>query len=597
MKTLRRTHLAVALLAVALCARANAQVLDQVPPNCLAVLKVKSLNAVNAKAIKLAATFGLDQMLPDFKDPLASLLTKAQLTAGVNKDGETAIVCMGGEHANKAEPPIIWLVPVSDYQAFVGNFKDATPNGDVTKATSPDDNKPVFIAHWGDFAAVSPQETLVGNKPTGFHLDGLAAKESEARDFTLFANMEQLRSVALPKLKEQRQKILDAVDQQMSKDASSKNFAPLVKAFVGQYLDGVQAFLEQATNGVISMNLSDDGISTGGLVEFKADSDFGKTCAELKGQSTTNLLTGLPDIKYFAFGGFAADPKVLQRIVTQVVDPLAKQLASSGDQGQKFADALTALETLAGAINSSASGIVSPQGALGQEAVFQSINIVNGDAKTILSADRKLLDGFGELLKDAPQSKNAPMTVDFKQDAKTIDGVSLDHYGMQLTLDPNDPKAAQAQQAIGMIYGPNGMGSDFGIVNDNTFISVSGGTDQLISTLIAAAKNPQDPLDAQPGVKAVSAHLPDSRFIEYYVAVDNIVTAVAHYAAGFGFAVKFHLPPNLPPIAMAGSTDGASLRFDMFIPADLVQSLIAAGLEVEQNMQNQGNGGGNPGGL
>ena len=57
-----------------------------------------------------------------------------------------------------------------------------------------------------------------------------------------------------------------------------------------------------------------------------------------------------------------------------------------------------------------------------------------------------------------PQDKNpSKVGFDFKSNAKTIDGVAFDTYEMTTKFDPNDPKAAQAQQMMAMVYGPNGI--------------------------------------------------------------------------------------------------------------------------------------------
>ncbi len=604
MKVRNRVMMSVALLALALASAAEAQVLDQVPANAIAVVKIKSLSGVNAKVIKLANAWGVDEMVPEFKDPLGSVLEKAHLTQGINKDGDLAVALFPapegaaaaapqagageegavGKRLSQIPPPqMLGLLPVSDYKAFVGNFNNPQEQGEITTVANPEDGKPMFIAHWGDYAAVSDTKSLLENKPTGFKLAGLAAQEAE-KDMTLFANMEQIRAFG-PKLKEQRQKLLDEMTDNLGKDEASKNLQPVMKAMANMYMNVVQDYLEQGTSGVASINLSDAGINAATFAEFAPDSALGKSFSSLRGQSADSALAGLPDRKYFAVGGYAVDSKVAQAMVAKLADPVLAELGQAGDAWKPVADAGTSMKDAIGATNSANMGYVVPTGDVGQEAILQSIGVVNGDAKALHDDYRKMFTSLADLMKTGPQSTNAPMTFDFKPDAKTVDGVSFDHFQANLAMDQNDPKAAQAQQAIALLYGPNGVGSYSGVASDNHYVVISGGSDQLISDLLASAKIGQDVISSRPSVALVASHLPKNPVMVYYVFLDQIAASASKMAANFGFPIKLTLPDNLPPIGFAAGTNGPSIRFETFVPSDLIQNLISSALKVKQDMQ------------
>ena len=55
-----------------------------------------------------------------------------------------------------------------------------------------------------------------------------------------------------------------------------------------------------------------------------------------------------------------------------------------------------------------------------------------------------------------------------------------------------------------------------------------------------------------------------------------------------------NIKPDLAPIGMSVSSEGAALRADSFIPADLVESMITTGLQLKMM---GGGGRGKPGGL
>jgi hypothetical protein len=593
----RRVAAAAAIAAFVLCTQARAQVFEQVPADAAAVFEIKDLGGLNTKVAKMAKTFGLDEISPEFKDPLASLLEKGHMTKGINKGGDAAVVFFTPEKkgdADKKEPDVLALVPVSDYKAFVGNFEPADEKADagVTAVKDPSDpSKSMYITERGKYAAMSDHKEVLGHKSGGLKLTTAAHKEADAKDAIFYLNMPALREKVLPELKANRKKMLDDISTELQNNPQAKQFGPVVNVVVNQWLDFAQNFMQDAQAVVFSLNLTDEGMAGGGLAEFAPDSEMGKTVAQMKSNGTP-LLAGLPDRKYFAFGGFSVDPGVTGKMLDQYVDPVIKELnKSGGDTGKQIADLLKSMKVMMASTTHSASGYVVPTGPLGQESIVQAVTVVNGDAEKIHESYKTMLGGMSKLMAQAPKGAAAPK-FEVTPDAKTVDGVKLDSYSMKMEFDQNDPSAAQAQQMMAMIYGPNGMGGNMGVVNDKTLVVVQGGTDKLLSETIAAAKAGKDVLSQTPGVKSVSAQLPDGRVLEYYVALDNIVTSAVKYAQGFGLQVKLKLPQNLPPLGVSAGTDGPSARMDVFVPAQTVQSLVAAGIQAYTQMQNGGGAGG-----
>jgi hypothetical protein len=150
--------------------------------------------------------------------------------------------------------------------------------------------------------------------------------------------------------------------------------------------------------------------------------------------------------------------------------------------------------------------------------------------------------------------------------------------------------AAQQAQMMGMMFGPNGMGGEMGAINDKTFLVVIGGNDKLGVDSVASAKAGQDALGTAAHIKAVSGQLPKQRVAEFYVALDNMVRYGINVAQQNGMGLNIKIPPNLPPIGVAVATEGPSAHIDSFIPAQLIQSLVAAGLQAQRQMNGPGAG-------
>jgi len=153
------------------------------------------------------------------------------------------------------------------------------------------------------------------------------------------------------------------------------------------------------------------------------------------------------------------------------------------------------------------------------------------------------------------------------------------------------------QQMMGVMYGPGGINLLTGQVNDKLAVTSMGVNDEGLKTLIASAKANDDKLAHSAALAATKKSLPQMRFAEMYVSLDQIAVTLASYAKAFGMPVNFQVPPDLAPIGMTLATEGGSaLKGDCFVPAQTLQSLIAAGMQTYMQMQG-GQQPGGPGGL
>jgi len=180
-------------------------------------------------------------------------------------------------------------------------------------------------------------------------------------------------------------------------------------------------------------------------------------------------------------------------------------------------------------------------------------------------------------------------------DAKNIEGVTLTQFKTAMNGQPKTPEEQQALFIMQMLYGQNGMTGYAGAVGADKVLGVVGGNDQLLASAVQAAKSNADDLAKGPAASVIKA-LPSQRRAAVFVSVDTIASTVLDVMAARGMPGGVKLPPNLPPLAAAVDTDGTAIRLDGYIPAQTVQALIAAGMQMWlQNMQ--GGGAGQPGGL
>jgi hypothetical protein len=646
------TTLAVAL--VALCViQARADVTSQLPAESLVVMKVNNLAGLSQKLGKLSQDLGLAQMKPEMGDPLGSLKKSMNIQKGLNESGDLgfafidpstvkgaakpaaakpAAAADGADADDKKEPPLVMLWPVTDYKAFVSNFGEAQDAGSgVTQIKVPDNDEPQYVAQWGNYAAISPSKAVVSMKPMtgGLKVSGKGAEAMQKNDMTVWTNIPALRTKYQSALSQNRDKWLKQVDTAVGKDPETAKFVPVAKAALNQALEVANSTLRDAQSATWGVNFGENGITSTMMADFTPGSEVGGYVQGFKA-SNDPLLRGIPADKYLMFGGMQSNPATMTKLFDQIAGPILAQINTlPPEQANALKQYADSMKKSLGAIQSQTGGMLAPSGQLGQEPIIQFVAVVRGDAKTIRQSQidiaknqQQLQNVFQRVAENAahPQGEagdnanagdaNAPkpaggaaaatpelMKVTVEPNAKTVDGVQFDIITTALNPEAqNDPKAMQAQMAMNWMYGPNGARVMVGSLDDKNVLVASGVPDEVLSKVIAAAKKSDDPLDANAAVKSVSDQLPKNRIAVMYVPLDQVVSTIANYAGAFGMQVPIQLPPDLPPIGTAISTDGATLRADSYVPTELVKALTAAAIQVQMQMQG-GRQPGGPGGL
>ena len=163
----RRLAMAGALSGAIWCGQAHAQVLDQVPSDALAVFKIKSLDKTNAKVAKLAKAFGLDELSPEMKDPLGSMLEKAQITKGIDKTGDAATAIYAPDKGEQGGDPRAGRAGSRQrLRGFPRQFQKRAmppPADGLTAVKDPNGDKTLYIGHRGNATRSSAIKPTTSN--------------------------------------------------------------------------------------------------------------------------------------------------------------------------------------------------------------------------------------------------------------------------------------------------------------------------------------------------------------------------------------------------------------------------------------------------
>lgn len=594
MKTMRHAGAVAIVLAMLLASSLRAQVLKSVPGDALLAIKISNLQQTSDKVKKLAEDLGIAAMVPQFADPIAAIQEQTNIRQGLDLAGELAFVFMDPAHTGgDPDDAFLVLVPVSDYAAFLTNFAGAKTEGAVTEVEI---GRTTFIANWGKYAAIGVNKDAIAKQPSGpgLSIPALSAKEIAGKDAILYANFAALRTKLVPQLQEHRPQLVAMMEDALKNEPAAAKFVPVLKAALNQALNVAEEFLNDADAATVGISIAPEGINSTVMAEFKSGSYIANTVSAMNAKNTdAPLLAGLPEGKYLFYGGGVSDPAVNSKLVSDLIDPIVKELAAVGPEGKAIEDYVATIKTYIASQKGQNFGVLAPTGAIGAEPLLQFISVQSGDAQSMAASYTKMIDQQTQVMKSFNVPGTAAITPTHTARAKTLDGVTFDTIVTKVDMNAQDPQAMQQAQIMNMMYGPQGAVVNYGVVGDK-LLTVSGVSDAVVSSAIAAVKANSAPLAGLERVKAVAAQLPKQRLAVIYVPVDEIATTVLNYARQFGAGMNVQLPPDLPPVGVTVATQGTAMRVDSHIPTTLIQSMVAAGMQAAMQM---GGGGPRGGGL
>lgn len=597
---LRRAFAALALTAAIGPVVAHADVAESFPADALVVVKVNKLDQTNQKMGKFFTDLGVTAFQPMLENPVDAFLAQIGATNGVDRAGELGFAFLdpakvGGDEDNA----FLVLVPVSDYDAFVGNFQEPVKDGAVTQVKMPQGAKPGFVAKWGDYAALSPAKNAVATQPGDkLQLPARAKKEMADGDFVLYANTKALEPRLAPQLAELRTTAIDEVKGELTDDPEKAKFAPVAEAGLGKLYDAAGAFLRDADSATVAVTFGEDAVSFNTVAAFKAGSYLaGFSKALGTADADGSLLAGLPDGRYLFAGGVNVGEEAVTALFKDVVDPV---LAVARD------DSLTPLKAYAASVrqyvqtaDKQAFGMVTPTGAsVGTDALIRFGSVTEGDSAKLAQLTQEMqaqqeaaMAALGGAAAKQPKSTVTP-------NAKTVAGVAFTEISVVVPEGEaaNDPEVAQMKQGMDLMYGKGGAKIYVGPADADTTITYSGLTDEQVAALIAAAKAGDTPVADNAAVKPVADLLQDEPVAAFYYFPDQIALTLGTVAGQMGLPIELPpFPDDVQPIGTAVSVaDDTTIEARTVVPSSTLSTLIAAGMQVFMQMQG---GRGGAGGL
>ncbi len=568
---------AVGVVAVLGVARLGlAQSISTVPDSAILMVKVNNVQKVSQKIGKLCEQWGIAAIKPEAADPLGFLQNRTQIKKGVNLAGEMAVIMLD---PGQGPPPMIIMIPVTDYQAFLGNFPNTTADGAISNISLAPDGEPAFVMKWGSFAALALDKTLLETKLTSAPFPAQAAKQMAGRDVVAYVNFRAFRDKAVGALAFGKPFLLSQLDQQSKKAASAdkRKFLPLAKVAMGQIFNGIEHVLKETQAATYGIALGDEGIQVTTVCEFEPNSYLAQTVAQVK-NIQGNFAAGLPEGKYITVGGIILDSPVYAQLIDDAAAPVLIEVAKMGDEMKPIADYVAATKTAVLATKRYSFAAAGNDQKVGDGPLVKAMAVLDGDAKALLAAQKTMMQSQEQFLKLFDFQNMGVAKTEIKSGAKIVDGVSFDEMSLTMSGVPEGSPQAAMQK---MMYGPDGMKMYLGEINPQTVLIAEYGDDVMLQKSVEAARTRKTTfLDAN--IKQVSAKLPDTRFVEMYLSVDQGAAMISKVMQSMtGQPLPVDIPAGEPPIGMSASTEGASIRTDVYVPSAVIQNIVGGVMQME----------------
>jgi hypothetical protein len=593
LKRVRRRALATVLsLCVCLCLALSAKAADvrsalnQVPENAPVVIVVPSLAGLSQKISMLNDAMGLG--IPQLADALGEFKRSFNMNNGLREDGPLLLVVAsleGLENPGQGEPPVVMLVPVADYKAFIGNFQGADAEAAIAQLQGPNGQQ-LFARKADEFAVVGSDKALVEAFKSGGKGDAMLAsagklggKYLSGSDAAIYFNV----PVMEPKLGPALQKAM-AEAQAMAAQQQGAQGAPdpeLMKAVLSMYNDLLTMMLRDTSAGVMALDINELGVGFTGAAQFKQGSQMAGFFKN--GAAASDKLEKLPNQPYLMASAMNLEGLALKPLIEGVLNRLPAN--QQGGVAQVVRAALPLIEKTK---STAAAYYVPPQNAGLMGGLFQGLTIVETtDAKGYVQAFKDQLTALNQVKIEMPAAPAAPgadpgaadaqpegpqamtFTTQFTPNAIQIEGVTVDQYQLQYSFPPAMMQQMGQMGPMMMMMGGTGQTGYIAAVDDKMVVTTTTLSADIARQGIAALKAGKG-LGTQQTITQVRQNLTPNPSVEAYLSVSGVMDVANPFMAMMGVP-QIQVPQNLPPVGSSMSVQDGGAAQRLFVPSPVVR--------------------------
>ena len=526
---------------------------NHIPADAQVVISIPNLNALSESLNALETEYGVPMEDQGF-DNISMLLE----FDGVNAGGSAAIAIMDvAAMGDGGEPPLVAIIPVSDYSAFVGNFQGT---GDGVEQIWIE-GMPIFVKNLDSgFAALGISQDIVSNVGQGPTINpadllgAIGVDMADSNDFLVVANIPALSPFIQAGL------------------AQLPNFAQNAAMMGGgpvEQMESAFEMLEWLGGGIardgksllFGIDVADDGITLNLGLQMVSGSEFGNYATG--GNGASKLLGRVPAKPFFMAGAIDLSGGGLIDLFKKLNEFNAKM---AGGQAMPWLK----VEQMQEKVTGMSIVVGTPAAMMGGLLSETSVFMASADAAGLLALTQEVYNDM-----DGQTVEGITYKTSYNPGVTEVDGITIDEWSMGMQFDASNPMMAQSQMAIGMIFGPSGGPAGYAASTEGGAVLTYSKSTANMSAAIKAANNGNGVSNA-PGINAVSGNLPANRTFECYMDLGQIAKSIMGLMAMMGGGGMPEIPEDLPPVAAGGTIDDGAVAIAIFIPKKTITGIRAA---------------------
>lgn len=558
-------------LSVAMPALALPQALDRVPTGAAAFVGIENLREFQTEALGLATALNMQQAIQPLQ--LAGMMLNTQ---GLNRDGSAAIAFMAGPDGQldfEAEmPPMVLVLPVSDFAAFVGQFGGQAGQGVLPLNLM---NNEVFIKDLeGDYAAMSPSRALLdGFAGNSGNLAGIKSRLGNVGN-RVADDSDMFFAIDVQQISGQLTQAAEGFKQQMDMMAMMMgDQAQGMDQMGSAAVDFAEMFVRDGSVAIMGLALDGDGVGMDFAAQFKQGTELANMFdAEGSARSLLNHVPGNDFLFAFAIDSSSAKVK-------QLFGELA-EFGAAMNQGMGMGMGPMDLSKMVQSQDGMAFVMGNPPAIMmgGLFANTVQFTKTSNPAESLAQAKTMMAEMNGMA------QQGMTFNTRYTDNVSTVEGVKVDGWSMTMQFDQSDPAAQQAQMGVMMIFGPAGGPSGYYAAVDNGLITTFVQSQPLMTTAINAARNGNG-LGKSAEITSVSEHLGSGNIVEGYIGVRSIAQQLQGVMAMMGGGgPQMNIPADLKPLGMAASMSDGGAHTRIFVPQGVIKMAAELAAQANQGM-------------
>jgi hypothetical protein len=319
------------------------------------------------------------------------------------------------------------------------------------------------------------------------------------------------------------------------------------------------AFARDAQSGIMALTLSEAGVAIDVGAQFRE----GTQAASLMSATTNSgaLLARLPAQSFYLAGAFDFSAGGVRDLLDSLNLGADEGGMPSLINAQLFAKEAQGMAFSVGQ---------SPGGVMGGTLLSNTIGFMAcKDSAAMLGAIRA-----DQKARSGKSMGPVKVTTEYEQDQPLRDmpDQKVDVWTSTIEFDQNDPKAAESEFAMGMLLGGNRLSYMASAVDGGVLMTMSKNSRLMRSAVNAGRTGSGQTSDET--MRVLQANLPAKRSFELYLGVKPVLETIRETM--MLEESDMPVPDSVPPIGLAGTTDGGAFTLRLFAPAQALPAIANA---------------------